>query len=57
MNDRDVAPRAVDPARLALGIVATAHVGALVFNESYRGLLAVAAAYATAWLVVRRAGA
>ena len=57
MKDRDVAPRAVDPARLALGIVATAHVGALVFNESYRGLPAVAAAYATAWLVVRRAGA
>jgi hypothetical protein len=52
---QEVPPRSADPARLALGLVATAHVAAVVFTESYRSLPAVVTAYAAGWLVVRRA--
>ncbi len=55
MVEQEVPPRSVDPARLVLGIVGTAHIGAVVFSESYRTLPAVLAAYAAAWWVVRRA--
>ena len=54
MVDQVVPQRSVDPARLALGIVATVHVAAVVFSESYRLLPPVLAAYAAAWWVVRR---
>jgi len=43
-------------ARPLLGAVASAHVGALVFTESYRMLPAVVAGYAAAWWVVSRPG-
>ena len=55
MVQQEVPPRAVDPARLVLGIVASVHIGAVVFGESYRLLLPVLAAYAAAWLIIRRA--
>jgi hypothetical protein len=55
MVEQEVPPRSVDPARLVLGIVATAHAGAIVFGESYRMLPPVLAAYTAAWWVVRRA--
>ncbi len=54
MVEQEVPPRSVDPARLVLGIVATVHIGAVVFGESYQTLPAVLAAYAAAWWVVRR---
>ena len=44
MVDQVVPQRSVDPARLALGIVATVHVAAVVFSESYRLLPPVLAA-------------
>lgn len=55
MVEQQVPPRSVDPARLLLGIVATAHIGAVVFGETYRLLPPVLAAYAAAWWIVRRA--
>lgn len=48
-------PRRRDAASAALGAVASAHLGVLVFTESYRMLPAVMVGYGAAWWVLRRA--
>jgi len=55
MVQHEIPPTSVDPARVVLGIVATLHIGVVVFGESYRLLPPVLAAYVAAWLIVRRA--
>lgn len=55
MTELQDPPRRQDAAAALLGAVASAHVGVLVFTESYRLLPAVLTAYAAAWFVVRRA--
>jgi hypothetical protein len=55
MVQHEIPPTSVDPALVVLGIVATLHIGVVVFGESYRLLPPVLAAYVAAWLIVRRA--
>ena len=55
MVEQQLPSSALDPACLALGIVAIVHVAAVVFSESYLLLPPVLAAYVPAWWIVRRA--
>ena len=54
MIDCTVPRTPVPPARVGLGLVAIAHLGAVVFTEGYRTLPAVIAAYSAAWWIVRQ---